>query len=248
MKNDWLFVYLKFKFDQAFYILPGAPISHPLSTTRIWTWFLLFTPLSTLPWNCTLRIIIVQYIYIGGMNEWIQETQIIYIKSIWKCEARPGLVRARDSKSSLLGNWKRPTTLVQETALCLSFGKRETRKETGAQEEDGRDTDPAVTHPRSAGQSKIKLKNRGTAWGQWRVGGVPWEAGCWEWAERPRPPRRSTEPGLCRGRVAAWGTGASNSCACEYGDPVFINVSSYSVIGPLPSAPPLTLCASVKGE
>ena len=39
-------------------------------------------------------------------------------------------------------------------------------KETGTQEEDGRDTDPAVTHPRSAGQSKIKLKNRGTAWGQ----------------------------------------------------------------------------------
>ena len=35
MKNDGLFLYLKFKFDQAFYILSGALISQPISTTRI---------------------------------------------------------------------------------------------------------------------------------------------------------------------------------------------------------------------
>lgn len=63
-------------------------------------------------------------VHLHWRNEWIQEMQIIYIKSIWKCEACTGLMRARDSKS-LLGNWKRPTTLVQETALCLSFGKRQ---------------------------------------------------------------------------------------------------------------------------
>lgn len=75
-------------------------------------------------------------------------------------------MRARDSKSSLLGNWKRPITGARDSSLSQLWQKVAVGKETGTQEEDGRETDPAVTRPRSAGQPKIELKNRGVAWGQ----------------------------------------------------------------------------------
>lgn len=51
-------------------------------------------------------------------------------------------------------------------ALSGLWRKTAVRKETGTQEKDGRDVNPAVTCPCPAGQSETELKSRGLAWGQ----------------------------------------------------------------------------------
>ena len=95
-------------------------------------------------------------VHLRRRNEWIQETQIIYIKSIWKCEACTGLVRARQQVFSAGKLEKTNNSGARDSSLSQLWQKAVVGKETGTQEEDGRDTDPAVTRPRSAAAAAAK--------------------------------------------------------------------------------------------
>lgn len=162
----------------------------------------------------------------------------IHIKHTWRCKALIGLVRDRDSKTSLLGNWKTykhggKRWLVSAIAWQPLVGKGK-----GTQEKDGRDVNPAVIPTSQVGQCEtFGLRKGGTAPGKWRAGctegrsptrgRIPWMSRTFMASKRlmpPSPPRTLLGKGGWREH---W---RLHSSACGYRDWILLHISIYSSI------------------
>lgn len=101
------------------------------------------------------------------MNEYRRS---IYIKTTWRYKALIGLVRERQCKTSLLGNWKTCKGVGKRWFISAIAHQPLVGKEKGTQEKDGRDIKPAVIPTSHVGQcGTFELRNRGKAQGKWRA-------------------------------------------------------------------------------